>query len=84
MMRELVYKAIKMRAHLLRTGKGKNTSLKLVSAYEKFRKYMEAYPKASDESVKKFVTQNYNDLMDLIPSNAAGNSIRQKVTSNLN
>lgn len=70
---KLIRKMVRVREHLLRSGASQVPKGQILPHLLKLKKWVEFYPNASDEGVRKFLRNNLTALMAITPGKGAPN-----------
>lgn len=72
-----------MRRSMIKRGVCKKNVARVNAAIKKFQLYFDFYPKASEESFKKYCKKNWEHLMVLMPGKTAPtyNSFQEQLTN---
>lgn len=81
-MKEFVKKVVRMRKAMVRRGCSKKNAMRVHKAIDRFEKYFDFYPNASDGALKRFCQRHKEDLLALMPGR--GSSSYEKLNKELN
>ena len=71
-------KVLRLRKYLIREGRCKRNVMKLLRLSGKIEQYLQFYPKASEASMKKWMRKHQAEILELIPGNKAGDSMKKE------
>jgi hypothetical protein len=82
-MKEVVQKIIRVRKNLLKNERGYKNPLRSWKIIERLEGYFLNYPKASETAFKRYVQKHLDEILYLIPSNPAGDSLKSEILKHL-
>ena len=84
--KEYLKKLVRIRKYLIESGKGMKNDLGTRRAMMKIANWLEHYPKATDQQVKKYIDRNIHLVEEIIPGKGSANhdSLRTQLNNILN
>jgi hypothetical protein len=78
-MKNVLVKVLRVRKHLLKTGKSFKNAMKCYSLIEQFENHLKCFPNISETAIEKYIAKHQDDILFLIPANPTGDSLKKQL-----